>query len=93
MAIGSAALLNFIVILAIGIIAGLVLNHYGRSWLGRKVGGVTRGGNITYALIGIAGSFMGFHLAVIFGLLPSPVMLYLAAVAGAVITVWLWRGR
>jgi hypothetical protein len=28
---------------------------------------------------------------VILGLLPTPVMLYLAAAAGAVVTLWLWR--
>ena len=50
-------------------------------------------GDITYALVGIAGSFIGFHLGVILGLLPTPLMLYLAAVAGAAITIWLWRGR
>jgi uncharacterized membrane protein YeaQ/YmgE (transglycosylase-associated protein family) len=50
-------------------------------------------GNITYALVGIAGSFIGFHVAVILGVLPTPLMLYLAALAGAVITIWLWRER
>ena len=36
---------------------------------------------------------IGFHLGVILGLLPTPLMLYLAAVIGAVVVVWLWRGR
>lgn len=93
MAIVTTGLLNFVVILAIGITVGLVFNRYGRSWLGRQVAGATGVGDITYALVGIAGSFIGFHLAVIVGLLPSPLMLYLAAAAGAGITVWLWRGR
>jgi hypothetical protein len=35
---------------------------------------------------------MGFDIAVILGLLLTPLMLYLAALAGAVITVWPWRG-
>jgi hypothetical protein len=35
---------------------------------------------------------MGFHVGVILGLLPT-VMLYLAAVVGAGLTLWLWRGR
>ena len=30
---------------------------------------------------------------VILGLLPTPLMLYLAAAAGAAVTLWLWRGR
>lgn len=33
MAIGSTALLNLIVILIIGVVAGLGFNRYGRSWL------------------------------------------------------------
>jgi uncharacterized membrane protein YeaQ/YmgE (transglycosylase-associated protein family) len=44
-------------------------------------------------LVGIAGSFIGFHLGVVLGLLPSPLMLYLAAAIGAVIVLWAWRGR
>ncbi len=44
-------------------------------------------------LVGIAGAFMGFHIAVIQGLLPTPLMLYLAALIGALITVWLWSRR
>lgn len=93
MAIITTAMMHFIVILAIGILAGLLFNGYGRSWLGRQSAGVTGVGNVTYALVGIAGSFIGFHLAVILGLLPTPLMLYLAAAIGAVVTIWLWRGR
>ena len=80
-------------ILAIGIIAGLVFNRYGRSWLGRQTAGATGIEHVSYALVGIAGSFIGFHIAVILGLLPAPLMLHLCALAGAVITIWLWRGR
>ena len=92
MAIVTTGLLNLIVILAIGIIVGLMFNRYGRSWLGRQVADATGAGDVTYALVGIAGSFIGFHLAVILGLLPT-LMLFLAAIAGAAITLWLWRGR
>lgn len=93
MAIITTALMNLIVILAIGIIVGLVFSRYGRSWLGRQASGATGMGDVTYALVGIAGSFIGFHIAVILGVLPTPLMLYLAAIAGAAITVWLWRER
>ncbi len=91
MAIGSTALANFLIILIIGIVAGLAFNRYARSWLAR-LGASTRS-DITSALVGIAGAFIGFHLAVILGLLPSPLMLYLAAIVGAVLVLWLWRGR
>jgi hypothetical protein len=93
MPILTTALANFIIVLLIGIITGLVFNRYGRSWLGRQVADATGAGDVTYALVGIAGSFIGFHIAVILGLLPTPLMLYLAAIVGAVLTIWLWRGR
>jgi uncharacterized membrane protein YeaQ/YmgE (transglycosylase-associated protein family) len=93
MAIISTTLLTLIVVLAIGIIVGLLFNRYGRSWLGRQVADATGVGDVTYSLVGIAGSFIGFHLAVVLGLLPTPLMLYLAAIAGAAVTIWLWRGR
>jgi len=72
-------------------VAGLAFRRYASSWLIRL--GLTTRSDITSALVGIAGAFIGFHLGVILGLLPSPLMLYLAAVAGAVVVLWLWRGR
>lgn len=93
MAILTTAVVNLIVILAIGIIVGLMFSRHGRSWLGRQASGATGIGDVTYALVGIAGSFIGFHIAVILGVLPTPLMLYLAAIVGAVITIWLWRER
>ncbi len=91
MAIGSTALFNLIVILVIGIIAGLVFNRYARSWLARL--GTTTRSDITAALVGIAGAFIGFHISVILGLLPSPLMHFVLAAVGALIVLWLWRGR
>lgn len=88
----TTAIVTFLVIIVIGIVVGLAFNRYGRSWLGRQVAGATGAGDVTYALVGIAGSFMGFHVGVILGLLPS-ILLYVAAVLGAAVTLWLWRGR
>jgi hypothetical protein len=92
MPIVTTAILTFIVLVVIGIIIGLFFNRRGRSWLGRQVAGVTGAGDVTSSLVGIAGSFMGFHIGVILGLLPA-LTLYLAAVVGAALTLWLWRGR
>jgi hypothetical protein len=91
MAIGSTASAHFLIVLAIGIVVGLMFNRYGRSWLARY-GGTART-DLTSALVGIAGAFIGFHLAVIAGLLPTPLMLYVAAVFGSAIVLWVWRGR
>ncbi len=91
MAIGSTALANLLVILLIGIVVGLAFNRYARTWLSR-LGGTTRS-DITSALVGIAGAFIGFHVSVILGLLPSPLMHYILAAIGAALVLWLWRGR
>ncbi len=93
MAILTTTVVNLLVILAIGIVAGMVFNRYGRSWLGRQTAGATGMGDVTFALVGIAGAFIGFHITVILGLLPTPLMLYLGALVGAVLTLWLWRGK
>jgi len=83
---------NFLVLVVIGGGIGFAMTRYGRSWLGRQVAGATGAGDVTYALVGIAGSFMGFHIALILGLV-SQFLLYVLAAAGAALTVWLWRGR
>jgi hypothetical protein len=85
---GSLATFLILVIFGAGI--GFAMNRYGRSWVGRQVTGVTGAGDITYGLVGIAGSFMGFHIAGILGMF-SPLIMYLLAAAGAALTVWLWR--
>jgi len=88
----ESALSTFIILVVIGIVVGLIFNRYGRGWLGRQVADATGVGDITYSLIGIAGSFMGYHVGIILGLLPST-LLYLIAIIGAALTLWLWRGR
>jgi uncharacterized membrane protein YeaQ/YmgE (transglycosylase-associated protein family) len=91
MAIGSTALANLLIILLIGIVVGIVFNRYARSWLASF--GTTTRSDITSALVGIAGSFIGFHIGGILGLLPSPLMFYVTAAIGAFVVLWLWRGR
>ncbi len=90
MPILTTAIMTFIILVAIGVIVGLAFNRRGRSWLGRQVAGATGAGDITYCLVGIAGSFMGFHVGVILELLPS-ILLYVVALAGAALTIFLWR--
>ncbi len=91
MAVTTTAMMNFLIILVIGIVAGLLFNRYGSNWVSRQF--TTRQSDLTASLVGIAGAFIGFHLAVIVGLLPTPLMLYLAAIVGAVLILWIWRGR
>jgi uncharacterized protein YqgC (DUF456 family) len=88
----TSALANFLIVLAIGIAAGLIFNRYSRTWFARQIGTSTRS-DLTAALVGIAGSFVGYHLGVIIGLAGTPLLPYLAAIAGALLVLWLWRGR
>jgi uncharacterized membrane protein YeaQ/YmgE (transglycosylase-associated protein family) len=88
----TTALMTFIILVLIGIVVGVLFNRKGRSWLGRQVADATGAGDVTYALVGIAGSFMGYHVGVIFELLPTW-LFFVTAIVGAALTVWLWRGR
>jgi uncharacterized membrane protein YeaQ/YmgE (transglycosylase-associated protein family) len=81
----TTALQTLVIVVAIGVIAGLLVNRYGRGWFG------TRASNMTAALIGIAGAFIGFHLGAAIGVARSPAAEYIAALAGAFVILWLWR--
>jgi hypothetical protein len=85
------ALGTFLLLVIFAAAVGFALNRYGQTWLGRQVAGATGANDITYALVGIAGSFMGFHIAGILGI-ASLFLAYILAVAGAALTVYLWRG-
>ena len=82
---------SFILVLVIGVGAGLIYDRVaGPGWLGRQIGRSQRG-MVTGALVGIAGSFIGFHLAGLLGLALGGIGLYLGAAAGAAAVLWLWR--
>ncbi len=80
---------DFLTLILIGAAVGIAMTRYGRSWLGRHFTGAS---DATFVLIGVAGSFMGYHLGLIFGI-ATPIVLYLIAIVGAGLTLWLWRGR
>jgi len=80
----------FVIVLLIGAVIGLVFDRFGgRGWLSRQVSS----GNhalVTSALVGVAGSFIGYHLVIILRLgagLPQ----ILGAVVGALVVLFLWR--
>jgi len=82
---------TFCIIVMIGIVAGSIFDRVaGPSWLTRQFAGSTRG-IVTSSLIGIAGAFVGFHLAGLFGLSRGPLALVIAAGLGAAVVLWLWR--
>ena len=91
MPIINTALAHLIVVVLIGIVVSLVLNRVGRGWFARNIG--TRHSDMTAALVGIAGAFIGFHVGVVLEMVPLPLMQYLLAIVGALLTLWAWRGR
>ena len=80
----------FLLVLAIGIVAGILFDRLaGPSWLARQFSGSSRG-IITSILVGVAGAFVGYHIAVLAlggGLIVSLV----AAAAGAAVVLFVWR--
>jgi uncharacterized membrane protein YeaQ/YmgE (transglycosylase-associated protein family) len=80
----------FVLILAIGIVAGILFDRLaGPSWLARQFSGSTRG-IATRALVGVAGAFVGYHIAILAlggGLMTSVI----AAAVGAAVVLFLWR--
>ncbi len=81
--------LMLLLILLIGIAVGLLMYRYaGSRWLMQFTS--TRRGYLTSALVGVAGSFTGYHLATIAGAGGTGIAL-IAAAMGAALLVWAWR--
>jgi uncharacterized membrane protein YeaQ/YmgE (transglycosylase-associated protein family) len=81
----------FFLIIAIGIVAGFLFDRLaGPSWLTRQFSGSTRG-IITSALVGIAGAFIGYNLAMLLALGGGLVTSLIAAAAGAAVVLFVWR--
>ncbi|MGZ5873491.1 MAG: transglycosylase [Bradyrhizobium sp.] len=82
---------TFLLVVAIGIVAGLSFDRLaGPSWLARQFSG-SRRGIITSALVGVAGAFVGYHLAMLLALGGGIVTSVVAAVAGAAVVLFGWR--
>jgi uncharacterized membrane protein YeaQ/YmgE (transglycosylase-associated protein family) len=81
----------FVVVIVIGIAAGLIYDRVaGPGWLGRQIAG-SRRGMVTSTLIGIAGSFIGFHIFSLLNLALGGLGPYVGAAIGAVVILWFWR--
>ena len=81
----------FLLVIAIGIVAGFLFDRLaGPSWLARQFSGSTRG-IITSALVGVAGAFVGYHIALLLALSPGWVMTVIAAAVGAAVVLFVWR--
>ena len=84
-------ILVFLIVLVIGIAAGFIAQRFARpGWLTRQIAGGRRA-DLTSALVGIAGAFIGFHLVALFLLAAGLGGLFLGAAAGAALVLWGWR--
>ena len=79
----------FLILLIIGILAGLLFDRFaGPGWFSRQIAGKNRL-MVTSSLVGIAGSFVGYHIAVLVGILGAAALI--GAVVGAAAVLWGWR--
>jgi uncharacterized membrane protein YeaQ/YmgE (transglycosylase-associated protein family) len=82
---------TFLLVLVIGIVAGILFDRLaGPSWLSRQFSGSTRG-IITSALVGVAGAFVGYHIAVLLALGGGLVTSVIGAAVGAAAVLFAWR--
>jgi uncharacterized membrane protein YeaQ/YmgE (transglycosylase-associated protein family) len=80
----------FLLVLAIGVVAGILFDRLaGPSWLARQFSGSTRG-VITSALVGVAGAFIGYHIAML-ALGGELIISVIGAAAGAAVVLLAWR--
>ena len=83
--------LTFLLVLAVGVVAGFLFDRFvGRSWLARQFSGANRG-IVTSALVGIAGAFIGYHIALLLALGGGLVVSLVAAALGAAAVLFAWR--
>jgi uncharacterized membrane protein YeaQ/YmgE (transglycosylase-associated protein family) len=81
--------LVFLLLLVIGVAAGLLFDRFaGPGWLSRQIAGQNRM-MVTSALVGIAGSFVGYYLFVLIGLIGTAALI--GAVIGALAVLYGWR--
>ena len=79
----------FAILLVIGIAAGILFDRFaGPGWLSRQIAGKNRM-MVTSALVGIAGSFVGYHLAGLLSITGYGALI--GAVIGALVVLYGWR--
>ena len=82
---------TFFLVVVIGVVAGILFDRLaGPSWLARQFAGSTRG-IVTSALVGVAGSFVGYHIDLLLALSGGLLMSVVAAAVGAAAVLFAWR--
>ena len=88
----TGPLATFLLILIIGIAAAILFDRVGgrRGWFSRQVTG--RRHLVTSSLVGIAGSFIGYTVFTLLGIIIAGSLgLFIGAAIGAAVVLWLWR--
>jgi hypothetical protein len=82
-------LVSFLIVLLIGVVGGVLFDHFaGPNWFKRQIAGAMPS-MITSALVGVAGAFVGFHLAL--SLSFSAGIALVGAAAGTAAALFGWR--
>jgi hypothetical protein len=82
-------MVSFLIVLLIGVVGGVLFDHFaGPNWFKRQIAGAMPS-MITSALVGVAGAFVGFHLALSLKL--SAGVALLGAAAGTAAALFGWR--
>ena len=88
----AGPLATLLLILIIGIAVAMLFDRMGgrRGWFARQVSG--RRHLVTSSLVGIAGSFIGYHVFALLGIvIAGSLGLFIGAAIGAAVVLWLWR--
>jgi uncharacterized membrane protein YeaQ/YmgE (transglycosylase-associated protein family) len=82
---------TFVLVLVIGVVAGVLFDGLaGPSWFARQFSGSSRG-MITSALVGVAGAFVGYQIAVLVALSGGLVTSVISPAGGAAVVLSAWR--
>ena len=81
---------GWLVVPAVLVVGVLFDRLAGRSWLARQFSGSTRS-TITTALVGVAGAFVGYHIALLIVLRAGLLTSVIAAAIGAAVVLFAWR--
>jgi uncharacterized membrane protein YeaQ/YmgE (transglycosylase-associated protein family) len=79
---------TLLLVLAIGAVLGIAVERF--AGRGRLLRSITAASPVTAALVGVAGAFVGFHLAELLRF-PGSTARLIAAALGAAIVAWTWR--
>jgi hypothetical protein len=81
-------MVSFLIVLLIGAVGGLLFDRFaGPGWLKRQIAGAMPS-MVTSALVGVAGAFVGFHLALSLKLSADVALVGAAAGTAAVLLGW-----